>query len=491
MVIAENMIMDTSGGRKKRGQQTYYNSSAITSTPTISGVWEFWKSGVAGSPTQKLVAHTSAGKFYRDDMDGTWDEIGTGFESSKIPDATVFGDKIILTTSSTSDAPQYWDQTTFGALAGSPPNFNWSFVHRGRLLVGGIAATPHRIQYSQALDPTTWSGVGTGYIDIDPNDGDEKGVVGAISFGGEAFIFKHNSTHRLVGSGPEDWTKPAPVLPGIGALNHRCIVATENDIYFASRRGLMSLKKAETYGDVEAAYASFPIQDYWRDSLIHSTTANWSMVYHPEFNSIVITCCKSGSTNNFMMFYNILLDSWYYWTGVTAASMCRYYDSSTKKMTILTGGYAGKAAKQDQSGFSDYGTTAYTFRMKTPIIYPGVSGQGGYARDTTREKGFRSVTIHGQSSGEYNVQLTYTVLGQSSYSDEFSFRGAGTALGTFLLGTHKLGTKQTTSKLIEIDGYGEGIQLDIIQSEDAKNVDIYGYDIEYKPGARSQALPTE
>jgi hypothetical protein len=487
MVVAENMVIEPTGSRRKRGAQAYYNSSAITDTPTISGIWEYWKGGVAGAPAQKLICHTSDGKFFMADMDGVWNAaFGTGFQTSKIPCATIFEDKIILSTSSTSDVPQMYDQTTLTALS-TAPIFQWSLAAHNRLFVGGTPATPHRISYSNISDPTTWTGFGTGGIDIRPGDGDEKGVVGGTEYKDLIVIFKRDGIYRIQGFTPDEFTV-GQIADSIGALSHRCIVKTENDVYFASRKGFHSLSATMEYGDVATKYVSFPIQNLWRDQLNQTTVANWQATYHKNLNTIFITVSKSGSsTNNLILGYNVARDEWFTWPGVNAASLATYLDPTTGKEYLISGGYStGKAVLHDQSGYSDFSTTAYQFRLKTPYIQPGASSTGEYSHDPAMIKGFNSITIYAKSNGSHDNQVNYRIKGLGYKNAEFQCPATGFVWGTGKWGDGKWGGTGVKMATIMVDGYGRGIQFDIVQGELAKSVEILGYDIDYEPSAYAQ-----
>ena len=71
----ENRLFEQSGAARKVGGSTRINSTAITDSPNIMGMYDFWLTGAAGSFTQKFMAVTSDSKIYKEDMDGTFDEI--------------------------------------------------------------------------------------------------------------------------------------------------------------------------------------------------------------------------------------------------------------------------------------------------------------------------------------------------------------------------------------------------------------------------------
>ena len=123
LVDAENCLFELDGGPRKIGGTTKVNSSAVSSGAVVTGVYDYWRLGTAGSPTRRRILHAGV-NCYADTDDGVFTTaLDTGLESGKVPSYCTFDDLLIFSSDSTIDVPRSWDQTTVQALAGTPPRF--------------------------------------------------------------------------------------------------------------------------------------------------------------------------------------------------------------------------------------------------------------------------------------------------------------------------------------------------------------------------------
>ena len=150
LIDADNCIYETDGGPHKVGGTSRVNSSELESGAVIKGLFDYWRQGTGGAPTQKRIIHIGT-KIKKDDADGTFTDIFTGLESGSIPAYSTFDDLLIMSSDSTTDVPKSWDQTTAQNLAGSPPNFAFSATHKNRSWAAGNAALPSRLYFSAGL----------------------------------------------------------------------------------------------------------------------------------------------------------------------------------------------------------------------------------------------------------------------------------------------------------------------------------------------------
>ena len=76
LVDAENVVFELDGGPRKIKGSTKLNSVQLESGATITGLYDYWRQGTGGSATQKRVIHIGT-KIYKDDADGTFDQIAS------------------------------------------------------------------------------------------------------------------------------------------------------------------------------------------------------------------------------------------------------------------------------------------------------------------------------------------------------------------------------------------------------------------------------
>ena len=209
-IQATNVEYITSGLKIKRLGTTRYNGtqSGGAGARTFTAIADFWRHGAALSPTQDFVAAVGT-RTYKDDGDGTWDEINAAWGTDASLNTNITVAQGFAVFSNGVDAPRTWDQTTEAALGGTPPTFAYATYHLRRLFVAGIAATPSQVTFSAAGAIATWSGVDSGNLIFDEDDGDR--VIGLSKpFHGRLFVFKgptHGSIHELSGLSPSTFNR--------------------------------------------------------------------------------------------------------------------------------------------------------------------------------------------------------------------------------------------------------------------------------------------
>ena len=299
MHTVENAEYLLDGGLRKIGGASRLNSSVVESGANWTGIFDYWRQGTSGSPVQKRVGFIGT-KVYKDDADGTWDEIKSGLQDDAVPAFFVFEDKLILATDNNTDVPMSWDQTTFQNLAGSPPNFAFGQTHKNRAWAAGIDATASRLHYSALLDAEDWTGSGSGNIDIDPEDGDI--ITGIASFKNDLWVFKgpsFGSIHRITGSSPtgSDAFARTTFARGIPCATHNTIFHFKDDLGFMSQAGTIhSLKATAAFGDFNEAAISLPINGWLQDHITKSSIEKcWAASWQPQ-SKVLFTVPIDGAT---------------------------------------------------------------------------------------------------------------------------------------------------------------------------------------------------
>ena len=373
---ADNLVFGERGSRKKReGINNNWDDQAPGATPVI-GLIDYW-TGNTGR-VQNRIAVNNAGEIYS--------YSSAGVRSSNLFGGTAWGSSVtnasfeminnwlIIAVDGTNNImKKYTGSGSVADLGGTPPEASICRLHQGRLFTND-KENVDRLHYSPVSDPETWGGAGdSGAIDIGTGDGDPVGITAIFpTFKGDLFVAKRTKLYRVSGSDPETWVVSL-VSNGIGCVSHNSIVpADQDDIFFVSEKGVHTLASTDTYGDFESTFISAPIQEDFNDNWTASRRSYVKGVYYSPLNSVMFAVSNSdisGSTyNNCLYLYNIILKSWYRWTGVSCESIALFRDSDVVRPYL--GRLDGKIA-QTETG-NNYDTTPRSFTATISIASPGV-----------------------------------------------------------------------------------------------------------------------
>ncbi|MCI0557605.1 MAG: hypothetical protein MN733_03860 [Nitrososphaera sp.] len=374
---ARNIIYEFDGGPRKAPGANVLNTSEVASGATVTGIYDYWRQGTAASATQRRVLHAGT-VIMADTADGVFANIGTGLVSGAIPQYSTFDDLLVIGSSSVSDVPRSWDQSTFQVLAGSPPRFSFSVSHRNHQWAAGDYSNPSRLYYSKTLDPEDWTDSTSGSIDIDPSDGDM--ITGIISHKNELWVFKgpnKGSIHRITGSAEADFARTTFVV-GLPVAWIHSIFRFGDDIGFITAYGTVhSLKATAAFADYNQAYFSYPIGTYVRESLNHSRSQYFTSVNDPNNGRVWIGITPSGSqtnTRHLIMDYRFLSQNesyprWSYWDAQSFASLAYIRDANARPR-VFSGGYNGFVYRHGQENRTVNGS-AINYRLETPAFTYG------------------------------------------------------------------------------------------------------------------------
>lgn len=486
LIDADNIVFMLDGTTRKAPGTVKLNSSALESGADIKGIYDFWKSGTAGSQTQKRVIHVGT-TIKKDDADGTFTNIFTGLESDKVPSYAVLEDLLVIASDSTTDVPKSWDQTTAQNLAGSPPNFAFVVKHKNRLFASGNAADPSKVYYSALLKPADWIGLGSGDIDVDPDDGDV--VTGLASYKNELWVFKgpnRGSIHRISGASPTGGDPFAKSLfvEGVGAVGHNTIFQFGDDLGFIWSDGsIRSLKATSAFGDFNAAALSRPIQTYIREHVVFSRLKHAYAVDDADEGRVLFAFPIDASTQpNTVLAMDYRFDPvrWTPWPsfGTTCVSLASVVDSTANnRRIIMAGGTDGFVRKYGQVTRSIDGNAAISYKLTAPYLNYGTSLQlktinGGAIGFHPKSAG--NVTFGWQRDD--NTQQTETVN-----------QGGTALLDTFVLDTDTLGGARHVDRFFELPEGGEfrSLQMQVVQNVNNEDLEIHSISNDLSIGTRS------
>lgn len=408
------------------------------------------------------------------------------------------GNIVVMAATGSSNVIFYWNGTNATALPlrtnpnytildPSPPAASILQVHLGRLFTND-KDNKDRLHYAQTFNHFKWKGIGdSGAIDIGVGDGDPAGITAIFpTFKGELFIAKKTKLYRMSGQSPETFEVKL-VSDSIGCETHAAVASVDtDDIYWISSRGVHSLYATVTFGDFQAKFISFKIQNDFNENWTKTRLDNAQACYLPEINSIAFAVSVSGSANNNIYLYNIPNQAWYLWPSLDCEALMVATDSDQKRF------YLGTATTRLGKTFtgSTYDTnTAGTqvsipVTLKTGFIFPEDQPSNTY--------GFKTLGLIHRPVGSQTITVTFQIDGFEAQSLAFVVSTTSDLLGsTFILGQSYLGQSfEMAPHTLPVDGYGRGFQITISQDSTTEIAEIQGFVVEFEDAGDQQEVST-
>lgn len=388
---------------------------------------------------------------------------------------------VLSTSQSGGTSHLKWNTSDpISVLSSCAPQFAFSVYHLRRLWMAGVHTDNNersRVYFSAAGDITDCSGEDAGSLFFDQGDGDE--VLGISKpFRGSLYVFKgphYGSIHVVSGRTIRSFTRDK-MMHTAPVVAHQAIVTTENDIYWLSRYGVHSLLATQKYGNTEEAYVSHKIKNMF-PRLDQNAITQACSFYHPTRNLVGWFVPESGQTENTIgLVYNYALGHWAVWRySFHVASCAIFQDPSSAVPRLFLGGYDGYIRAADQSVLLDDSSTAYTSRVKFPVLI-----RLGQEMSELTEKSFQSVTtfFNPQATGS-SAELEVTIDGRlTSYTVSMQSTGGTWGSGTF--GSAVFGGFHYFAET-PIADRGRAIQLDYTNSGANQDMDLLGYAIRAVP----------
>lgn len=486
LLEGDNIVFEQDGGAHKVPGTVRLNSGALESGADVKGIYDFWISGTGGTSAQHRICHVGT-KIKKDDADGSFSDIFTGLEAGKVPSYSTFDDLLIIASDSSADVPKSWDGSTAQNLAGSPPNFAFSVKHKNRLWAAGDVSNPSTLYYCAYLDPEDWTGLGSGKIQIDPDDGDV--ITGLASYKNQLWVFKgpyKGSIHRISGSAPtgDDPFARDTFIDGIGAVGHNTIFNFSDDIGFMWSDGsINSLKATAAYGDFTEVSLTRPISVYIREHfnfgrLKHAWAVNW-----PDFGVVLFSVPIDSSQQPnmvLMMDYRFQNVRWARWSsfGDTCVSLGSVVDSSaSNRRIVMGGGTDGFIRKYGQSTRSIDSVSSISFKVALPHLTYG---------DPITKKYLTGGSIGFQPKNNQSVTFGWTR--DNNAQQTVSVNQGGTAvLDSFVLGTDTLGGARFVDRFFRTEEGGEfrSVSYEVANNVDGEDVEIHSISTIIEPGTWS------
>jgi len=344
--VSDNIVILPRGrGIRSMNGDTEFNSSAMNSGATVTGLL-YYKQADADD---FLVATAGNAIFKSDALDGTMDDISAALTVTAGDNNTwtsfVAEDEAVF-VGGAPDPPFKWTGSGNAVvLGGSPPSGNFGFYHNNRAFIGNTTANPSRLAWSVLGDIEDWSGVGSGFQNVQTNDGDT--LVGAVVVSTDiVLLFKQSSIHQLI-----THAHPFPLFElfhGVeaGAVSKHGIVKGQDGlIYFITPKGRMRVTDGVRLLGEETFPQLKSIDDVW-DGF---NSARYSQVrgvaYRGiDFNWIIWTMPNGVATqNDHAVYWDVDNKCW----GELPEGFSTNIFTVTQDRDLFGGHFNGKIFKKD------------------------------------------------------------------------------------------------------------------------------------------------
>jgi hypothetical protein len=425
-------------------------------------------------------------------------DIGTPYTNAitKVSFET-FNNKLIVAVDGFANTLKFYDPQTeeFEDLPGSPVNASIVREHLGRLWYNNKEERD-RLYYTTTFNHTEHNGIGdSGALWIGIGDGDPEGITAIFpTYKGDLFIAKRTKLYRVHGSYPENF-QIIPVSNGIGCISHKSIAQIDqDDMFFASERGIHSLAASANFGDFEATFVSASIQREFRDRFTEKERI--TATYLPALNSYLFTVVDESVSADrpSCWLYNIPQKAWYRWTvsesiGAGLSSVTSVLIGS--RQIAFFGSTSGRLVQNESPSVNDINSdgedTAIEMTVRTGFIFPD-------GNPYTIKTFYRLGIIYSPASGS-SVQFDFQVDDFEPQSFIIEGPAGGSTLGEgsenpLILGESTLaGTFNLAPHTLSVEGQGRGFILTIRQAAIDEDVEIQGFQLEYMAQGTRQQTP--
>lgn len=470
LVIARNISM-YGLTIAKEGGASKYNTAVIAGAPTVLGGWDWWPS----SGVQRMVVALSDGTLKKDNGAGSFpttlksgltmtDVVPVFVEGGK--EAAALDRKLFCFTGLNAVQVLAADGVTTANLATPPADWagavqpTFGLMHDARMWGGGNINDPHRMYYSTVTSHEDFTGAGSGTISIYPGEGER--IVGAMSFKGLIIVWKFPVGVYLI-----DTTDPSilnwrvqRLTKSVGGVSPLGAVAVDNDVIFIDPSlNFHLLSAVNEFGDVSSSNLARQghIYSFLAENFNFARLGFARAVYYPAKREAHFALGGLGSTVNnvrFVLDFNRegSIRFRYSDRDVSEAIWLKKDVNLTPRLTI--GDNAGFIWNLDQSVKSKDGA-GYTGAFQTPFmdfswLDPKLA--------TVRKIG-QYLECVVAPTGNWNLSVDIFWDGALTQTVTFNMGVSGGALGSFVLGTDKLGGDQILNRKRRITGSGRRISL--------------------------------
>jgi len=203
-----------------------------------------------------------------------------------------------------SDVPQYWDGSTGGDLAGSPPQGQTIATWSNRLWFGTGAV----LGGSALNDPTDYTGAGTETGAVSQTVGDSgDNITGMFGYFNWLLVGKKNTIYRISGD-PATAALTLKIEPlysraresdNVGFTSQWAITQVGNDVIFLDGFDIRSLTGIQEFGDVKHNSVIPHFRDYL-ESIADKDYLQYTQFFHYKKEQQIWVSIPTGATTHYV-----------------------------------------------------------------------------------------------------------------------------------------------------------------------------------------------
>ncbi len=348
--------------------------------------------------------------------------------------------------------------------------------HDRHLIAAGVEDNLSTVYYSALLDPTDFSGTGSGAITLTDQ------IVGVASFRADLFIFCKNSIHKLININTSSTTAVVPIAESVGCLSGYSIQEIAGDLVFLAPDGIRTIAGTARIGDVELGTVSKQIQP------IITTLAQ-------NINLYQITSTVIREKSQYRLFYTNLGASENAQRGIIGTLRPKGFEwSETKGLEVTAIGADFDATEVERyyhgskSGYiylhddgNNFDGGSIIARYKTPDYDYGDLG-------TLKTLHYCKVSIgaEGIVTPELQVKFEYSNTDIPQHTNNFSFGtvNPSAVFGEAVFGSNVFGATSNPMVRIPLQGSGTSNSFTILSSDTKAPYKINGLYVDYIPSGR-------
>jgi len=400
---------------KNRLGYSQLNTTAITDTPDVLGLYGFYKDGVASY--KKICA--AGTKLYQLDSSSVWQDLitppTTGGRWNFVTHHNVcYGiDELNSPVKITESGGTYTAATWTCSTNNYPDKGAFIIVHRDRVWGAGDPDNASTVIYSTLADTPDIDATGITGIGILKGDGQK--VTGLSKLGFNLIVFKKHQIHHISGCTSADFTRRMLVRDK-GSYSHRSLVNTGNTIIMLHKSGILNFNGTaiqdmsvnfkskidgmdlDTYG--QNACAVFYNKRYWLSYTSEGETSNDKTLV---VDSITGACTEYDYGVN--AFYLDLANNLY---GAGNSGFVYQLDNTNLDVTTDIASYW-------QSKYLDFGLPGVTKKLKEFTVYMSLATESmtfTFYTDQGRQDWAKTVTPTSAAVTEYRNPISKEMVGK-------------------------------------------------------------------------------
>ena len=296
---AKNIVPTRRGLPTGRSGQVKFNNTSLATR--ITSFHEFR----SGSTRSQIASYGSKIGEYNSATGDFVDKI-TGLTSNKMFQWVNFAGKAIGVNEG-NDVPKYWDGTTGGDLAGSPPSGNGVVQWANRIWYLGDSTNVATLSGCKLNDPTDYTGAGTATGAVSQTVGDSGDpITGGFGYFNWLLVGKQNNIFKVSGTTPTDATTliieplySRSQSDNVGFTSRWAITQVGNDVIFLDGFDIRSLTGIQEFGDVQYNSIIPHFRDYL-ESIGDRDYLQYTQFFHYKKEQQIWVSMPTSSTTHYV-----------------------------------------------------------------------------------------------------------------------------------------------------------------------------------------------